>query len=264
MTIIAIDDEGLALSALLETIRRAIPEAVLEGFRNPAASLDYVRGHSVDVAFLDIRMREMDGLELAKRLKEICGKINVIFTTGYSEYAVDAFSLFASGYLLKPVSCEAVRNALEHLRFPVREEEPRRIQVKTFGNFEAFMDGKPIHFARSKAKELFAYLVHKRGTGCTVKELSAVLFEDRAYGISMQKQMQTYISSMRQSLRDAGAGNVVVRRYNSLAVDVSKIDCDYYRFLRWDAAAVNEYTGEYMANYSWAEFVIGYLDSRVL
>ena len=47
--------------------------------------------------------------------------------------------------------------------------------------------------------------------------------------------------------------DVIIKKWNYLAIDVSKIDCDYYKFLDGDAVAVNSYMGEYMANYSWAE-----------
>lgn len=125
------------------------------------------------------------------------------------------------------------------------------------------MDGVPVRFARSKAKELFAYLIHKRGSGCSVKEIAALLFEDRPYTISVQKQVQTVISTMMRALREAGVSECIVRGYNRISVDPAKVDCDYYRFLKWDLSAVNAYTGEYMSNYSWAEFTVGYLNSKL-
>ena len=95
-----------------------------------------------------------------------------------------------------------------------------------------------------------------------MRELASVLFEDRPYTLSVQRQMQTIIAAMMKALRAVGAEHVVVKNYNSLSVDVDAIDCDYYRFLAGDASAVNAYTGEYLANYSWAEFVVGYLDRK--
>lgn len=120
-----------------------------------------------------------------------------------------------------------------------------------------------MEFSRSKAKELFAYLIHKHGAGCTTRELCAVLFEDKAYSLSLSKQMQVIISSMTHSLEKVGSRNVIIKTYNSIAVDMIKLDCDFYRFLAWDPEAVNAYSGEYMANYGWAEFMVGYLDSKV-
>lgn len=67
---------------------------------------------------------------------------------------------------------------------------------------------------------------------------------------------------MMKTLNAANVSDIVVKRYNHLSVDVSKVDCDYYRFLNGDSEAINSYTGEYMMNYSWGEFTIGYLDSK--
>lgn len=264
MRLIAVDDERFALMDIMEAIRKAVPGAEPEGFSSPESALCGARRSPVDVAFLDIEMAGINGLELARRLKDIRGETNIIFVTGHSEYAVDAFSMFASGYLLKPVAAKQVAAAMEHLRNPLRREDgEKRIRVQTFGNFEVFCDGRPLHFSRSKAKELFAYLVHKRGTACTTREIAAVLYGDQPYTPSLQKQVQTVLSAMMRTFQENGVRGCIIRGYNRTAVDASKIDCDLYRFLSWDVEAVNEYMGEYMTSYSWAEFVTGYLDSRI-
>lgn len=102
MRIIAVDDERLALEALVSSIVKAVPDAAVHGFRDPAEAMDFLRSHICDVAFLDIRMRGISGLELARRIKELHGSTNIVFVTGYSEYALDAFRVYASDYLLKP------------------------------------------------------------------------------------------------------------------------------------------------------------------
>ena len=137
------------------------------------------------------------------------------------------------------------------------------IRVQCFGNFEVFKGVKPLYFPRKKAKELLAYLVHKRGTSCTTQELIAVLFEDKTERVSLQKQVQTLISVMMKVLREAQADDIVIKEFNSFAVNTENISCDYYRFLDRDEEAMNQYMGEYMTNYSWAEFMVGYLDSKV-
>lgn len=92
-----------------------------------------VRENSCDIAFLDIKMRGMTGIELARQLKDIQGDINIIFVTGFSEYSLNAFRLYASDYLLKPATPDAVRQALGHLRTPVR---PTQTQKSVFSALE--------------------------------------------------------------------------------------------------------------------------------
>ncbi|QQO10152.1 LytR/AlgR family response regulator transcription factor [Breznakiella homolactica] len=264
MNCIAVDDELFALKDLTEAITSAAPDVSIRQFLTPMQAVEYSVQNTVDVAFLDIEMDRLNGLELAKRLKDISPKTNIVFVTGYSEYALDAFSIFASGYILKPVSPEAIASVMDNLRNPVPVRDDPRVRVQTFGNFEVFAGDRTVHFSRSKSKELFAYLIHKRGTGCTSKEIASVLFENQPYSISIQKQVQTCLSSMLKDFKDAGIQNIIHRSYNCTSVDISMINCDYYRFIGGDPQAVNEYTGEYMSNYSWADFIIGYLDSKVL
>ena len=155
MKIIAVDDEKLALDTLVDSIEKAVPDASITGFRKPDDALQFIRENDCEIAFLDIKMRGMTGLELARQLKDIQGDINIIFVTGYSEYSLDAFRLYASDYLLKPATPDAVRQALGHLRTPVRPAQTQKIRFQCFGNFEAFVDNKPLVFKRAKTKELF-------------------------------------------------------------------------------------------------------------
>lgn len=264
MRVIAVDDGRVALGVLAEDIAQAEPDAEIITFTNPYDAIAYAETAKCDVAFLDIQMYGMTGLELAKRLKDITANMNIIFVTGYSEYSVDAFSVRASGYVLKPSTPQQVRTELDNLRFVLDAPKPTtHIRVQTFGNFEVFSGACPIRFERSKSKEIFAYLVDRRGAGCTVRELAAVLFEDREYDSSIKNQIQTFISSMMKTLAEAGAENLILRRFNSLSLDINQIDCDYYRFLNWDISAVNSYAGEYMNQYSWAEFRAAFMDARV-
>ncbi len=263
MTIFAVDDEEMALRMLLNAVEEACPEAEIKGFRRPSELLSYAREHPCDIAFLDVDMRGMSGLEVALELKACQPKTNIVFATGFSEYMSHAFSMHASGYLLKPVTADRVKKEMENLRFPLEAAaQPPRVYVQTFGNFEVFVSGRQLSFSRSKAKELFAFLIDRLGASVTVSEIAAILWEDRPYDRSAQKQTQNMIGFMMKSLQEAGVQDIVVRRRNSLAVDRAKIVCDYYSLLRGDIRAMNAYCGEYMTNYSWAELTTGVLNRK--
>ena len=77
--------------------------------------------------------------------------------------------------------------------------------LATFGNFELFVDGRPITFKQAKCKELLAYLVDRRGSGVARAEAFAILWEDRLYDRPMQKQLDVIIRSLRDTLKEAGA-----------------------------------------------------------
>ena len=256
MRILCVDDEPLALKMLEMSIQKAKPDAEVKSFRKPRELLEAAQQDGCDIAFLDIHMRGMNGVELAKKLKEINPKMNIIFVTGYDEYTGDAMRLRASGYVMKPVTKEKLEEELKELRFPIEPKNDALLRVQCFGNFDVFTpDGTPVHFERSKSKEVFAYLVHRHGSSCTVKEIAAALFEDEPYDLKQQAYLQKILSAMMKSLKKIGAEKVVNKSYNSMSVNVSLIDCDYYRFLELDAGAVNSYQSEYMSQYYWADFM---------
>ena len=202
-------------------------------------------------------MRGMNGVELAKELKSVNPKMNIIFVTGFPEYAGDAMKLHASGYIMKPVTAEEVKRELSDLRFPIAPKKDALLRVQCFGNFDVFLpNGEHMHFERSRSKEIFAYLVHKCGSSCTIKEIAAALFEDEMYDQKQLNYMQQLTHSLMKSLRAVGAEATVVKSFNSLAVNPDLLDCDYYRFKELDAGAVNSYENEYMSQYYWADFFI--------
>lgn len=253
MKILALDDEHNALEMLIQTIQEVSPDMEVHGFRDPEEALRWAEANApVDVAFLDIQMRGITGLTVAKQLKKSSPKVNLIFTTGYSECAVDACNMHSSGYLLKPVNAAKVSYALENLLFPV-EESHVNTYVRTFGSFEVFVNDQIVHFGRSKAKEMLAYLVDRRGSSVSRKEIFAVLFGDDAYDHGKQAYLTNIIRDLRDSLSAAGAEKMLVRKYNTYAVDTKFFTCDLYEYDKGDVASLNMFHGEYMVQYSWGE-----------
>lgn len=257
MKILAADDELLALEMLVDAIKEAEPDSEIFDFQKPSKLLEFAKDNPCDIAFLDIQMRGMTGVELAKKLKDLNPKMNIIFVTSYDEYTGKAMELRASGYIMKPVTASRVREELDNLRYPVEVKSDKAIRVQCFGNFDVFdKDNKPVHFERSKSKEVFAYLVHKNGTSCTTKEIAAALFEDMPYDKKQQDYVQKIISALVKSFKEIGCEDIINKAYNSISVDKNKIDCDYYKFKEADANAVNSYMGEYMSQYYWADFYL--------
>ena len=106
MIALAVDDEKYALIALCDAIREADGEGLLElhSFSTCSDTLAFAAENRVDIAFLDINMRGMGGLELSKRLREKAPDCRIIFCTAHPDYALDAFAVHADGYLLKPIT----------------------------------------------------------------------------------------------------------------------------------------------------------------
>ena len=143
MKILAVDDEKIALEGLISAIREVEPSAEIWGFRKVSQVLEFYSKQVCDVAFLDIQMRTMSGIELAKRLKLITPQVNIIFATGYGDYREDAFEMHVSGYLTKPITPDKIRTELDNLRYPPAIRQTKRVEIVTFGNFEIYVDRKP-------------------------------------------------------------------------------------------------------------------------
>ncbi|MCP1111018.1 two-component system LytT family response regulator [Lachnospiraceae bacterium PF1-21] len=258
MNFIAVDDERPALRMLEKAIWEARPECQLSSFLTAKEALQYAKENRVDVAFLDINMAEIHGIELAKRLLEINEKTNILFVTGYQEFALEAFSLAASGYIMKPADARAIDLELTRLRNPLKVWPDKQIRIKCFGGFGIFVNGEALLISWAKPKELLAYLVHKRGAGISSAEIAAILWEDKEYNHSVRTQTQRVISQLIKLLEEAGIGYLIKRSWNSLAVDTSKFSCDYYECLE-DEDYMKHHVEEYMSEYSWGETVTGYL-----
>ena len=250
MRILLADDEQLQLLRLTDAVKKALPqESEILSYTNPVLAWEENKEKPVDIAFLDIDMPVMNGMMLAKKLKTVNPQVNVIFVTAYNEYALDAYKLHASGYVTKPVNVEKIKAELDGLRYPVELTPTKKLQVKCFGNFEVFAGGAPVKFARSKSKELFAYLVDREGAAANVNELNAILWEE-----DKKSYFRNLVADIQASLKAVGAEDVFVKRRNECFIDPTKIDCDAYEYRKNDPNAIRMYRGEYMAQYSWAIF----------
>lgn len=257
MKIIAVDDEKIALQGLLSSIQKAAPTAQLHGFRYADEALAHVKEHSCDVAFLDVEMREMSGVELARGLKELNPDVNIIFATGFGSYRDTAFDLHASGYLIKPITEEGVRRELENLRRP--PAAPKRLRAITFGNFQILADNEPVKFKYQKTKEMIAYLIDRKGSMCSIGEIMAAIFPDDTH----KKYYHQLRLDLINTLTLLGFESVVLQERGSLGIDKSQLECDLYNYLSGNARLSDLYHGEYMAQYSFAEFTNAELYAKV-
>ena len=267
MNILALDDEELMLWALTDSLEKVFNENdIIKGFEESGDAIGFVKSlgnKPLDYAFLDIRLRGSNGIDVAKEIKKLKPKTKILFCTAYSDRAIDAFGVNAVGYLLKPITPEKIRNSLEQLSLMFSNigdiPTEKKVEIKTFGNFDVFVDKKPIHWKRLKAKELLALLVDKKGASVTNVEIAITLWEDD----NKVKSVPTIISSLRHTLKDYGVEDILIRSRNHTAIDTTKVLCDVYEFYDGKATALNLYQGEYMANYSWAEFTNAYLQSQI-
>ena len=248
MRAIAVDDEIYMLETLQEAVNASADIESVEAFSSCSAALAYATENPVDVAFLDINMRGIGGLGLAEKLLEQQPHCKIVFCTGYKEYAVSAFQLHVSGYLMKPITAEAVQKEIDHIK-GVKAAE-KLLTIRCFGNFEVFHDGQILPFKRKKAKELMAVLVDRNGAGMTAKQICAVLFPADTDDAKNAAYLRQLVLDLRNTLKSVQAEDVLRHDTPYYRIDTNLVRCDYLSFLE---SGKPEFHGEYMTQYSWAE-----------
>ena len=248
MKAIAVDDELYMLEALEEAIRASSDIDQVERFSSCSAALAYAMENAIDIAFLDINMRGIGGLGLAEKLIELQPRCKIVFCTGYGEYAVSAFQLHVSGYLMKPITPEDVQKEIDHIK-GIKATE-KLLTIKCFGNFEVLHDGEILPFKRKKAKELLAVLVDRNGAGMTAKQICAVLFPDDTDDTKNAAYLRQLVMDLKNTLKTIHAEDVLRHDTPYYRIDTNLVRCDYLSFLE---TGKPNFHGEYMTQYSWAE-----------
>ena len=116
--VLMIDDEDIVLAGGLKVLFEALPEAEIVGFSRPSEALEFARSNNVRLAFVDIELGTQSGLTLCEKLLEINPTTNVVFLTAFPDYSLKAWNTGASGFLIKPLTPEAVKKQLSRLRHP--------------------------------------------------------------------------------------------------------------------------------------------------
>ena len=248
MNAIVVDDEIYMLETLQEAVNASEDITQVDAFSSCSAALAHAAENPIDIAFLDINMRGIGGMGLAKKLMELQPQCKIVFCTGYEEYAVSAFQLHVSGYLMKPITAEAIQREINHIK-GVKATE-KLLTIKCFGNFEVLYNEKSLPFKRKKAKELLAVLVDRSGAGMTAKQICAYLFPDDTDDSKNAAYLRQLILDLKTTLKTVGAENVLCHETPYYRIDTNSVKCDYLSYL--ETGKPNFY-GEYMSQYSWAE-----------
>ena len=124
MNCIIVDDEPLAREAMKLLIEESSNLQLIGSFNSASTASDFMEQHVADLVFLDIQMPGITGIEFARTISK---KTLVIFTTAYTEYALDSYEVDAIDYLIKPVEAErfqkAVDKALSYHSLLLKEEK---------------------------------------------------------------------------------------------------------------------------------------------
>lgn len=257
MKVICIDDEKIILNHTVSMLEKLDEFDQVIGFNWVDDALAYINeNRDINLAFLDIEMPGTNGIELARKIRELAPEIMIIYVTGFSNYALDAFDIGAIGYLLKPIKVEKVKECLSRIKqLQGVKVSSDVISIKTFGNFEVYYKGSPVNFAYSRTKEMLAYLVDRKGADCTLNEIQAALFEEDVHS--------SYIRTLKKNLLDTlekiGQKDIIRSNRGRIGLEKDKVKCDYYDYLNGD---ITEVPNEYMSQYSFGEVTLASLQNK--
>lgn len=252
MKTILVDDEILSLEYFAQE-SQGIPDIEIVGkFDFPEDALEYAKANRVDLVISDINMPGMAGLELGKKLKEINPEIIIVYVTGYGEYAQEAMALRAATYIMKPYNKDDIEFAVTRAKLLYRGNKSG-ISVNTFGRFNVFYQGKPLNFKNAKSKELFALCIEHNGSQVSLEEAVDKLWEDKPFADPVKALYRKAVMELKNTLKSVDCEDIVNTGRGSIWVDVDRIDCDYCKLIQSNYESDNNYMGEFMLEYSWAE-----------
>ncbi len=251
MRIIYVDDEMPAIDNFRLTVANFPEIKTLNAFQTGEEALAFAKEHTVDAAFLDMEMPGVHGLDLAKRLNAHDPSIRIIFVTAFSQYALDAWGVDASGYLLKPYSAADIRKELAKCTY--KPLPSHRVVIETIPSLSITVDGAPLFISGAKPREMLALLVDRAEHGFTMGEGIACLWPERAADAGTQSLYRMTWKRLADALENAGVGDILAKSESRRYLKTDKLDCDLYRILAGDKQAARKYAGAYLQEYTWAE-----------
>ena len=261
MKTILVDDMILDLK-LFEIKCADLPDFEIVGkFTNPVTAIEYAKENIVDFAVLDIDMPCMSGMELAQKLREIRSDIIIVFATAHVRYAVDAMKMKADYIIFKPFEREDIEDVLERAKLLCKRQK-KKVYFQTFGKFDMRINGEPVYFRSSKAKELLALCVYRNGQIVTNFELVQKLWGDDAADSMENTGYRRLIKELIDTLKKNNVEEILLRERGTLRIKNELVDSDYQDFLSGKKEACYAFQDEFMNQYSWAEEAVYGLQER--
>jgi len=255
MRAIIVDDEPLMVRKFV-CLASGIPDLNVVGqFTDAAEALDFACDHEIEVAFLDVEMPGMGGMELARRLREVRDDIMIVPITAYEGYIFEANQIGVDYYVVKPYAAAVLEEMMERLRL-IAGRQGKDVYIQTFGRFLVKKDGKPVPLS-GKAKEILALVVTRRGREISSEEIYRTIWEDRPCDNASMGVYYNAVRRLRDALSKAGLSDLLFSTTRGQMVNTDLFDCDFYEWKDRTMDVRSQFEGEFLSEYSWGEYLIG-------
>ncbi len=254
MRTMIVDDEPLMLKRFIR-LSAGIPDLHIVGqFENALDALEYAGTNQVELAFLDVAMPVINGIELAKKLRIIRPDILIVFVSAYDEYIWDFNQIGGDYYIIKPYSRETLEMVMERIRF-IALRQQKKLYIQTFGRFLVLRNGKPLPLT-GKAKEILALIVTKRGKEISNEQIYSTIWEGRSYSNTNMSVFYNALRRLKQTLKAEAIEELLISTSRGQIINTSLFDCDYYAWQDKNMDLRDKFEGEFLSEYSWGEYIL--------
>ncbi|QHQ61240.1 response regulator [Anaerocolumna sedimenticola] len=205
-------------------------------FQSPSEAYAYIQENKVDMAFVDINMREENGLDFVRRVTAQYKEIAIFFLTAYKEYALEAYGMHAFDYIVKPITFERLENSIQKAKDtliflqPSNRNNKNKILFNCLGGLDVkSTSGGSIQFTSSKSSELMAYLVMHRGRLVSKWRIMEDVFNGMAQS-NAETYLNTTVYKLRKALEPHGMKSAIISAEESYKIDLNEVYADIIDF----------------------------------
>lgn len=223
-----IDDEWYNLVEITDLLEATGIIKVVGKYLNPLNALEDFYVKAPALVLVDIEMPGIDGLTLAEKLLEIKPGIKIIFVTSWNQYAVQAFDLNALDYIMKPIKLERFNRMIEKIKNDITKqtsEKTKKLNIKCFGQFEVKIGSDPVKWDRSKAEELFAFLLTNNNVFIRKEIIIELLWPGYEVRKALQN-LQTSIYKIRSIFTVLGDKVKLDYNQSKYCLSIKESECD--------------------------------------
>lgn len=225
MLALCVDDEKILLNVLCDAVKKSPDITDVVSFTEGTLAIEWAKSNRFDIAFLDIELADMNGIDLSKQLREINPHVPIYFCTAYPQYSLDALLAHANGYILKSITTEKIQKELDYLK----DSTTRSFLLKYNNDGGFFLYDKsdhPIEFPRKKAIDVLEILIDKSGAAVSIVDLCDLLFPEIGGGENESNKNHLYklLSDIRKKLKEIEAEAVLIKDGHGYKIDMSLVE----------------------------------------
>lgn len=235
--VVIVDDEQLATKHLKNVLNTTGVVDIIGKFNNSVQALEEIKKLNPNLIFLDIEMPGMTGLELAKKIRKFNLNSYIVFVSAYEKYAIKAFELGVTDYIMKPYTIDRVKRLLERLGPPVTyDEEVKEVTdhysvhaIKHFHFRKNNKEIKNVKWRTAKSRELFIYLVQNSKEVVRKDILIDLLWPDLDMD-SAYDNLYTSVYHIRKTLKDANVDIKINNTFHGYELDFHNVGYDVFEW----------------------------------